>query len=141
LVIGIVITGTTVASTPTQINNSNGGTITVPNVPEKIGNKILSPAIVYSSITQGGTNWHSKNLNSYCNYLNVDLNWGNQANSLELTIYGPDGSTYGPFYDNADGYIDGRINIYLYNPDGVPQGTWWYEVYGYSVIGTQSYSI
>lgn len=96
---------------------------------------------VYATITQGQTNWHTKDVTTFITTLNVDLNWGNPSNSLRLTIYSPDGYVFGPYFDNADGVINGRINLNIRNPDGIAKGTWHYEVYGYSVVGTQSYSI
>lgn len=71
----------------------------------------------------------------------VDLNWDNTDNSLRLKIYDPNGVEYGYFYDNADTRIDGRIYIGIRNSNGVPQGTWLYEVYGDKVTGTQDYTI
>ncbi len=96
---------------------------------------------VYATITQGQTNWHTKDVTTFITTLNVDLNWGNPHNSLRLRIYSPDGYVFGPYFDNADGVIDGRINLNIRNPNGIAKGTWHYEVYGYSVVGTQSYSI
>jgi hypothetical protein len=96
---------------------------------------------VYTTITQGKTNWHTKDVTTFITTLNVDLNWGNSGNSLRLTIYSPDGYVFGPYFDNADGVINGRINLNIRNPNGIARGTWYYEVYGYSVVGTQSYSI
>jgi hypothetical protein len=125
-------------ATDSNVNIGNGGyTIT----PATGHTSIIRPMTISSSITQGQTNWHYKNLNSYCTSLNVDLNWGNTANSLQLTIYSPDGYIFGPYYDLDDGVTDGRINLYVNNPNGVAQGTWNYKVYGYSVSGTQSYTI
>ena len=66
---------------------------------------------VYDTITQGETNWHSKEVKDFITTLNVDLNWGNPDNSLKLTIHSPDGYVFGPYFDNADGVIDGRINL------------------------------
>jgi len=112
------------------------------NTPGSTGTSIaLSPQIIYDSIKQGQTNWCNKTINTYITQLIVDLNWGNPSNSLQLTIYAPDGSIYGPYYDTADGATDGRIHLTLSNSNGVPQGIWYYKVYGYSVSGTQSYSI
>lgn len=96
---------------------------------------------VYATITQGKTNWHSKDVTTFITTLNVDLNWGNSGNSLRLTIYSPDGYIFGPYFDNADGAINGRINLNIYNPNGIARGTWYYEVYGYSVSGTEDYYI
>lgn len=96
---------------------------------------------VYATITQGQTNWHTKDVTTFITTLNVDLNWGNPSNSLRLTIYSPDGYVFGPYFDNADGVINGRINLDIRNPNGIAKGTWHYEVYGYSVVGTQGYYI
>lgn len=94
-----------------------------------------------ATITQGQTNWHYKSVSSYITTMNVNLNWGNTDNSLRLTIYTPDGYTLGPYYDSADGSVDGRIGLTITNPNGIARGTWSYCVYGYSVSGTQSYTI
>ncbi len=96
---------------------------------------------VYATITQGKTNWHTKEVTTFITTLNVDLNWGNSGNSLRLTIYSPDGYVFGPYFDNADGVINGRINLNINNPNGIARGTWYYEVYGYSVSGTEDYYI
>jgi hypothetical protein len=98
-------------------------------------------SIIYSTITQGETNWHSVIVNSYYTSINVDLNWGDTSDSLKLYIYDPSYHCLGYFYDTSDGKRDGRINLYVYNPNGVEQGTWRYRVYGYSVSGTEDYSI
>ncbi len=96
---------------------------------------------VYATIRQGETNWHYKNVTTFITTLNVDLDWGNPGNSLRLKIYSPDGYVFGPYFDDADGAIDGRINRYINNPNGIAKGTWRYEVYGYSVSGTEDYYI
>ena len=96
---------------------------------------------VNAAITQGQTNWHTKDVTTFITTLNVDLNWGTPSNSLRLTIYSPDGYVFGPYFDNADGVINGRINLNINNPNGIAKGTWHYEVYGYSVSGTEDYSI
>ncbi|MDW7727684.1 MAG: hypothetical protein SCH70_11355, partial [Candidatus Methanoperedens sp.] len=75
------------------------------------------------------------------NWLEVDLNWGNKANSLSLTIYKPGGSSIGTYYDSSDGVIDGRIHIDIVPGQGyVEAGQWKYEAYGVSVVGTEDYN-
>ena len=94
---------------------------------------------ISSTITQGETNWHSTYVSSSYSGMVVDLNWGDTTDSLKLYIYDPSGKRYGPYYDSADGSINGRINLLL---DKTPEiGTWRYRVYGYYVIGTEDYSI
>lgn len=102
----------------------------------------VSTMSVYSTIRQGQTNWHSKYIGPYCRNYYVDLNWGNSANSLQLRIYCPDGSTKGPFYDSSDGRIDGRICLNVYQSGGgyLPVGTYYHEVYGYRVSGIEDYT-
>jgi len=97
--------------------------------------------LVYDSIIQGQTKTYTSNVGTGVNYLEVDLNWGDTADSLSLTIYTPGGSSLGTFYDNDDGVIDGRIHIDIVPNQGyVESGQWKYEVYGASVIGTEDYN-
>lgn len=117
---------------------NNGGYIVEPV--HNAGMNPIGIQSIYATITQGMTNWHTKTVSSYITSLNVDLNWGNPANSLRLKIYSPDGYTFGPYYDSFDG-VNGRINLTIINNNGIARGTWYYEVYGYSVTGTQAYSI
>jgi hypothetical protein len=101
----------------------------------------ISAMTVSSTITQGTTNWHTKSVTSFITTLNVDLRWGNPSNSLRLKIYSPDGYVFGPYYDSFDGNTDGRINLNIVNANGIARGTWYYEVYGDQVAGTQAYSL
>ena len=97
--------------------------------------------LVYGSIIQGQTKTYTSNVGTGVNYLEVDLNWGDTADSLSLTIYTPDDNSLGTFYDIDDGAIDGRIHIDIVPNQGyVEPGQWKYEVYGASVIGTEDYN-
>jgi len=69
----------------------------------------------------------------------ADLSWGNTANSLSLTIDAPD-SQLGPYYDSADGTLDGRISLQVRKTGGLSSGTWWSDICGHTVNGAQSYS-
>jgi len=102
---------------------------------------IVQIKAVFDTITQGETNWHSKYVSSSITTLDVDLNWGDSSDSLKLTIYTPDGYTLGPYYDSADGSINGRIDLDIKNSNGIATGTWNYRVYGQSVSGTETYTI
>lgn len=133
----LVIASFAVVSAQEQNPAANIGGYTV--VP--VHDSGMHPLIVSGSITQGMTNWHTKVVSSSITSLNVNLYWGNPANSLRLRVYSPDGYTFGPYYDSFDGANDGRINFYINNPNGIARGTWYYEVYGDRVTGTQTYSI
>ena len=104
-------------------------------------NFIIHPLSVSSSITQSQTNWHTKIVSGYYTCVEVDLKWENKGNSLRLTVSAPDSTSYGPYYDSDDGSTDGRIHKYINCPGGVPQGTWYYTVYGYSVNGIENYTV
>lgn len=119
---------------------------------DEFGDYIISPArdsgvnpgpkYVLDTITQGETNWNTKYVGSQITVLNVDLNWGDPTDSLRLKIYTPANQCLGVFFDDDGGRPDdGRINIDIYNSGGIAQGTWYYEVYGYSVIGSEDYYI
>lgn len=106
-------------------------------VSDSIG--IIGIRSISDTITQGETNWHSTYVSSSYSNMIVDLNWGDTTDSLKLYIYDPSGTRYGPYYDSADGSINGRIHLTL---DETPEvGTWRCRVYGYYVIGTEDYSI
>jgi hypothetical protein len=96
---------------------------------------------IYDTITQGETNWHNKIISTNINTLNVDLDWGDTTDSLRLKIHSPEGYVLGPYFDDDDGATDGEIDLDIYNPNGIAKGTWRYEVYGYSVVGTEDYYI
>ena len=92
-----------------------------------------------SSITQGQTQWYSTSVSSGKTAFYADLSWGQPSSSLALTI-SPPGTSLGPYYDGADGVVDGRINIRVTSGGSLTPGTWWSKVYGYSVSGSQSYT-
>ena len=116
---------------------------------EKTKDYIVTPAgnlhipsltpLVSSTITQGQVVAYSRGVSSGTTSMNMDLNWGNPANSLSLTIVAPD-ATLGPYYDSADGITNGRIALSVSSPAGLTAGTWKFYVSGYSVTGTQAYS-
>ncbi|MEA1906065.1 MAG: peptidase domain-containing protein [Euryarchaeota archaeon] len=122
-----------------ETDATGGYTVT----PAKDANGDVGIRWIYDTITQGDTNWHSKIVSTNINTLNVDLNWGDPTDSLRLTVYAPDGHpVFGPYFDDDFGGIDdGRINLSISNPNGIAKGTWRYEVYGHSVLGTEDYYI
>jgi hypothetical protein len=133
----LLIASFAVVSASEQVSSVSNGGYRI----EPVHESGMHPMIVYGTISQGMTNWHTKVVSSYITSMNVNLNWGNPSNSLRLKIYSPDGYTFGPYYDSFDGVNDGRINLNIINSNGIAQGTWYYEVYGYRVTGTQAYSI
>ena len=92
-----------------------------------------------ATISQGQTQWYSTPVSSGKTSFFSDLYWGNPTNSLSLTITAPD-ATFGPYYDSADGRIDGRVNLKISKSGGLTSGTWGSKIYGYRVSGAQSYS-
>ena len=136
LLLSVSLAGAAVCEDETDA--TGGYTVT----PAKDANGDAGILWIYDTITQGETNWHSKIVSTNINTLNVDLNWGDTTDSLRLKIHTPDGYVLGPYFDDTfDGTINGRIYFSIYNPDGIARGTWYYEVYGYSVVGTEDYYI
>jgi hypothetical protein len=139
LVLLVMASCAVVSASEQSIVVKDGGYLVLPA--QNGGMSTMSIQAIRSTITQGATNRHAKVVSSYSTTLNVDLNWGEKANSLQLNVYSPDGYTFGPYYDNYDGSVNGRINLDIINSEGIAQGTWYYKVYGYRVSGTQSYTI
>ncbi|MDI6895960.1 hypothetical protein [Methanocella conradii] len=101
----------------------------------------VSAMTVYT-IVQGQTNYHPKYIGPGCYYYYVDINWGNTANSLRLTIIAPDDTVIGTFYDSSDGRTDGRIYLRIsYGGQPLPVGTYDHYVYGYKVTGIEDYTV
>lgn len=115
-----------------------GYTVTVPDV---IGINNPQVKTVYETITQGETDWFSTYISGYYTQFHVDLNWGDETNSLRLKVYSPDGHTFGYYYDDFDGSDNGRIELNINNNNGIAEGTWYCEVYGSDVTGTEDYTI
>jgi hypothetical protein len=115
-----------------------GYNVTIPD----ISAPTMGVKTVYGTITQGETDWVSTDVSGYYTQLCVRLNWGDASDSLRLRIYSPDYYVSKYYYDTTDGGDDdGYIPVNVDNPDGIAEGTWWYEIYGDDVTGTQSYSI
>jgi len=95
--------------------------------------------LVTSTITQGQVVAYSRVVSPGTSSMITDLNWGNPANSLSLTIVAP-GGVLGPFYDSSDGTINGRIALSISSPTGLAPGTWTFYIEGYHVTGSQTYS-
>jgi cold shock CspA family protein len=93
-----------------------------------------------SSLSQGQAIWYSTSVPSKKTAFSMDLYWGTPTNSLSLTIYTPDSSVLGPYYDAADGRTDGRISLRISKSGGLSSGTWSSKVYGDRISGSQSYS-
>ncbi|MEA1894087.1 MAG: peptidase domain-containing protein [Euryarchaeota archaeon] len=96
--------------------------------------------LTYGTITQGETDWYSLYVPPDKDNLWVDLDWGTPSNSLNLTIYPPDGTVLGPYHDADDGKDNGRIFLCISKNDGLPSGIWYFEVYGEHVQGIEDYS-
>lgn len=139
LAIGLLIAiALAVPAVPAMIIEEKNG-YTVSTVDDSARSLALAAKATYT-ITQGQTRWHSSFVPSGSTSFITDLNWGNSANSLTKTIYVPDGSTLGPYSDSSDGTVNGRIYLSITRTQGIPSGTWYSQVYGASVSGTQSYS-
>lgn len=96
-------------------------------------------SLVSSTISQGELHSYSRYVYSGTTSIISDLNWGDTADSLSLTLVTPE-TTLGPYYDGADGQVNGRIFLRVSKPSGLPSGTWWNRIYGYQVTGGEDYT-
>jgi hypothetical protein len=138
----LIITGAilfTPAVSAQVVENKDGYIIsTVDSSGEETRFPAVSP-LSTSVISQGETHSYTRNVYAGTTSIVSDLNWGDTSDSLTLTIIAPD-ATLGPYYDAADGVIDGRIYLRISKTNGLATGTWWNRIFGYQVAGTEDYS-
>jgi hypothetical protein len=93
------------------------------------------------SINQGETKAFNIAVGSRVMRIDIDLNWGNNNDSLVLASYPPGGPNH-EFNDKYGGTKDGRIVLRINPPSGkyVQQGDWKFTVRGYTVNGTIDYT-
>ncbi len=126
----------------TATKPGNGGyTVTFGSQGSNVAaDSVMQPMSLNNNIMQGQTQWAQKTLSGYTTTTGADLYWGNPSNSLRLRIYTPDGYVLGPYYDNCDGRLNGDIPVQISKSGGLPQGTYYYEIYGDKVSGSQYYT-
>jgi hypothetical protein len=134
LIVAMVLTPLGAAQNMTT--GSNGYTITPATDAIK---GVVNPLRNDATISQGEKDWYSHVVPSGTSQLTADLNWGNSANSLALTITSPT-TNIGTFHDADDGAIDGRIHITISKSPYIESGTWVFLVYGESVSGEEDYT-
>lgn len=69
-----------------------------------------------------------------------DLLWGDTNDSLKLTIFAPDG-VMGPYYDDSDGVVNGRIFLQVSREDGIEPGDWYAVVEGEEIEGVRHFML
>jgi len=79
----------------------------------------------------------SKNVTAGTRYIIVSLYSGDITDPISVTVIAPD-RTLGPFYDESDGIVDGRIDLKISNPDQVTPGTWKFLIHSNKNIATGS---
>ncbi len=102
------------------------------------GPKAIDP--VYGSVTQGATQSFEYDVESGKRTLELVLRWDNSQNSLRLYLIRPDGHRYDPYSDNYDGVINGVIPVRITSTSLI-NGMWRFDVSGYDVSGTQSFTL
>jgi hypothetical protein len=158
IAVAILVTASASAASEVTKQTGNNGWVVTQGDPSKASSVVFTSVGTSSSssmmassfsftpgvnyIISGQTSYSSSYIQSSPGFT-VDLNWGNSANSLQLTIFCADGSVLGPYYDSADTRADGRICLNFYKTDGsnIPAGIYYAKVYGYHVTGIQSYTI
>jgi len=104
------------------------------------GRELLNLLRNDATIHQGESDRYSHAVQPGTSQMTVDLNWGNTASSLSLTIAAPS-TVVGTFHDADDGVTDGRIHITVSRSPCIEAGTWEFLVYGEQVSGEEDYTI
>ncbi len=153
LVLSVLVVALTAASVGaasagpdmTKLKSGTGGYVVTfvksPDVSSKslVANTVSTMSL-QNIICQGQIQWAQKTISGHPTTIYTDVNWGNPANSLSLTVYTPDGYVLGPYYDNVEGVLNGYIPLALTRSGGVTPGTYYYQICGYRVTGSQYYT-
>lgn len=70
----------------------------------------------------------SKYVSEGTRYIVISLYSGDTSDPISVTVITPD-KTLGPFYDESDGIIDGRIDLKISNPGNLTTGSWKFLVH------------
>lgn len=92
------------------------------------------------TVTQGEQRSFHRQMPSNLSRFTYDLFWQDPLNSLKLTIFAPDG-VMGPYGDENDGIINGRIYLQVSREEGIAPGDWYAVVEGDRVDGTQQFML
>lgn len=94
----------------------------LPGSPQDTGvDHLLSPH--ETKMDGNKTALFSKYVASGTQYIIVSLYSGDKDDPISVTIIAPD-KTLGPYYDESDGIVDGRIDLKISNPEGLTPGLW-----------------
>jgi hypothetical protein len=92
------------------------------------------------SVTQGEKKSFHRQMPEHLDRFTYDLFWQDPENSLKMTIFAPDGMM-GPYYDDSDGIVNGRIYLQVSREEGIAPGDWYAVVEGEQVNGTQQFML
>lgn len=92
-----------------------------------------------NEIRAGQTNWHQVTVSGKPASLSFELKSSDETTDLRVVVYTPDGNILGPYTDDSDGSIDGRINMEIENPAGVADGDWSFKVTDTGATGKEEY--
>ncbi len=92
------------------------------------------------TISQGELKSFHRDMPENLDRFTYDLLWGDTQDSLKLTIFAPD-EVMGPYYDDSDGIVNGRIFLQVSRPDGIEPGDWYAVVEGKEVKGIRKFML
>ncbi|MEA2034461.1 MAG: hypothetical protein U9N40_03065 [Euryarchaeota archaeon] len=107
-------------------------------VTDKSGYRIIG--YMDKSIKQGEKKSFHRQMPENLDRFTYDLLWGDVQDSLKLTLFAPDGMM-GPYYDDSDGIVNGRIYLQISRSGGIEPGDWYAVVEGVQVDGTRQFML
>lgn len=93
------------------------------------------------SVSMGEKKYFQREIPDNIDTFTIDLFWGDTLDSLKLTFFSPDGVVMGPYYDDSDGIVNGRIFLQVSRPEGIEPGDWYAIVEGEDVQGTRQFML
>lgn len=107
-------------------------------VTDKSGCRIIG--YMDKSVTQGEQKSFHRQMPANLSRFTYDLYWQDPENSLKLSIFAKDGMM-GPYYDDSDGIVNGRIYLQISREEGIAPGDWYAVVEGEQIKDTQQFML
>jgi len=105
-----------------------------PSAPADQGIRITDPDFSGTPLSpEGNTTIFTKYVSSGTPYILVDLNSGDPADPLSLSVITPD-RVLGPYTDSSDGKLDGRIYLRIAQSGNLTPGPWKFIVHSNQTI-------
>lgn len=125
---GSLVPGRDAAGGPDRLPNDSSGSAADNLLLPHDGRGSLNGTGLFGEKEGNKTALFSKFVTEGTRYLVISLYSGDTADPISVTVITPD-KTLGPYYDDSDGVVDGRIDLKISTPGNLTTGAWKFLVH------------